>query len=105
MSVRLPIACALTVLLPPLCFILESPGKQTGQQAAHSNVIQQASFSLTLELRGTGGGERERKNRNTREEREREETGKRNRINPYGKKNISTCVLKFICFKNKLDLF
>lgn len=50
MSVRLPIACALAVVLPPLCFILESQGRQTGQQAAHSNVIQQASFSLALDL-------------------------------------------------------
>lgn len=49
--------------------------------------------------------ERGRERTNTREEkRERKETGKRNRINPYGKKNISTCVLKFTCFKNKLDI-
>lgn len=34
---------ALSVVLHSVCFILESPGRQTGQQAAPTNVIQQAA--------------------------------------------------------------
>lgn len=73
-SVRLPIQYVLSLWLSPLlCFILESPGRQTGQQAAQSNVIQQLDSASTLvHTGGRRGGEetRQRESRKRRNARE-----------------------------------